>query len=248
MTDTPTLSVVIPAYNEAERIGPTLEATGAFFASQGIAYEIIVVDDGSIDSTAEVVNGYAARDDRIRLISYSANRGKGHAVRTGVLEAKTDTVLLTDADLATPIAEFEKLRQAVRNGCDIVVGSRALKDSEIEGWRPWYRVLSGKIFNRIVQLLTVPGIHDTQCGFKLFAGQSAGEIFSRARVDGFGFDVETLFLARKLGYRIGEIAVRWSNSPATKVSVLRDTLPMLWEVLRVRLYDWTRQYERPTKS
>jgi dolichyl-phosphate beta-glucosyltransferase len=109
-------------------------------------------------------------------------------------------------------------------------------------------VLSGKVFNKVVQFLSVPGIRDTQCGFKLFTSRSAGRIFSVARVDGFGFDVETLFLARKLGYHIGEIPVRWSNSPATKVSVFRDTLPMLWEVIRVRLYDWTKHYDRPPQK
>jgi len=245
MKDDVALSIVIPAYNEAGRIGLTLERIESFFDPLGIAYEIIVVNDGSNDSTGEVVNTYATANGRIRLIGYSSNRGKGYAVRTGVMNAKAQTVLITDADLATPIEEYQALQQSTRDGYDIVVGSRALEQSRIEGWRPWYRVLSGKIFNKIVRLLTVHDIHDTQCGFKLFTGGSAARIFAVSRINGFGFDVESLFLGSKFGYRINEIAIRWSNSPATKVSVLKDTLPMLWEVLKVRYYDWKKLYDRP---
>jgi dolichyl-phosphate beta-glucosyltransferase len=166
-----------------------------------------------------------------------------------MLEARANDVLLSDADLATPIEDLKKLqRKAMENGCDVVVGSRALRDSVVIGWRPWYRELSGKVFNRVVRLLAVPGIHDTQCGFKYFKDGAAAKIFSRARLDGFGFDVEALFLARKLGYRIGETGIRWMNSPATKVSVLRHTLPMLCEVIRVRINDWKKRYESPSSN
>ncbi|RJP15563.1 MAG: glycosyltransferase family 2 protein [Candidatus Abyssobacteria bacterium SURF_5] len=248
MHDIPDLSVVIPAYNEASRIGPTLDAVSAFLASQMTPYEIIVVSDGSTDSTIQTVNTYAAKNQRIQLTGYSPNRGKGYAVRTGMLQAKANNVLLTDADLATPIEDFVKLQDVARNGCDVVVGSRALEESQVIGWRPWYRVLSGKVFNKIVQLLTVPGIHDTQCGFKLFTNGCAGRIFSLSRIDGFGFDVEILFLAKKLGFRIEETAVRWQNSPSTKVSVVRDTFPMLREVLQVRLNDRKKLYDRPSNN
>jgi dolichyl-phosphate beta-glucosyltransferase len=246
MNNKPRLSIVIPAYNEAERIGRTLERIGAFFESSGLTFEIIVVSDGSTDSTDEVVTTYARRNGRTRLISYSPNRGKGCAVRRGMIEARSENVLLTDADLATPIEDIGKLQEVIRGGYEVAVGSRALEESRVEGWRPWYRVLSGRIFNRVVQLLAVPGIHDTQCGFKLFSGGSATRIFSVSLIDGFGFDVESLYLARKLGYRIGEIPVRWSNSPSTKVSVMRDTLPMFCEVLQIRYNDWKRKYDRPT--
>ncbi|MBI4831078.1 MAG: glycosyltransferase family 2 protein [Candidatus Lindowbacteria bacterium] len=237
------LSVVIPAYNEAGRIGPTIETVSAYLSTRGIDYEIIVVSDGSTDSTDEVVGGCAKKDPRVKLISYHPNRGKGCAVRMGMLEARSDNVLFTDADLATPISELETLEKRAANELDIIVGSRALKESRIIGWRPWYRELSGKVFNRVVRLLAVPVIRDTQCGFKYFRKGSASRIFSAARLNGFGFDVEALYLARKFGYRVGEVGVSWKNSPATKVSVMRDTLPMVCEIIRVRLNDWKKRYE-----
>lgn len=245
MGDRIELSVVIPAYNEAKRIGPTLEIISEYLNSTNINYEIIVVSDGSADSTDATVQGYARANKRIRLISYHPNRGKGYAVRTGMLEAQAINVLLTDADLATPIQELSKLQEVAADGYEVVIGSRALKDAVIVGWRPWYRVLSGKVFNMIIRFIAVPEIRDTQCGFKFFNKGSASKIFSIARLDGFGFDVEVLFLARKLGYRIAEIGVHWNNSPTTKVSVLKHTLPMLLEVAEIRLNDWKGRYEAP---
>ena len=245
MEHRPELSVVIPAYNEAERIGPTLEAITKHLNAAEASYEIIIVSDGSTDSTDEIVSTHSQNDNRIRLISYQPNKGKGHAVRRGMLEARAHHVLLTDADLATPIEDLHKLEEVAANGYEVVAGSRALKDAVIIGWRPWYRVLSGKIFNIIIRALAVPNIRDTQCGFKYFKDGSAAEIFSVARLDGFGYDVEVLFLAGKFGYRIAEIGVHWNNSPATKVSVLKHTLPMLLEVIQVRLNDWKGRYEQP---
>lgn len=241
----PELSVVIPAYNEAERIGPTLDAISKHLTAIDAPYEIVVVSDGSADATDEIVQEHSRNDNRIRLISYQPNRGKGHAVRTGMLEARAQHVLLTDADLATPVEDLHKLQDVAANGYDVVVGSRALKDAVIIGWRPWYRVLSGKVFNMIIRLLAVPNIRDTQCGFKYFKDGSAARIFSVALLDGFGYDVEVLFLAGKFGYSIAETGVHWNNSPATKVSVLKHTLPMLLEVIKVRLNDWKGRYERP---
>lgn len=243
MTHKPELSVVIPAYNEAERIGLTIQQISNHLNKSRIAHEIIVVSDGSTDSTIDIVRHLAEHDSRIRLIGYDRNQGKGYAVRTGTIAAESENVLLTDADLATPIEELHKLQKVAENGFEVVVGSRALSDSKIVGWRPWYRVLSGKVFNAIVRLSAVPGIHDTQCGFKLFTCGSAARIFASAKLDGFGFDVEALFLARKYGYRVSEIGVLWNNSPSTKVSVFRDTLPMLWEVLKIRMNDWKKHYE-----
>jgi len=249
MDDKVELSVVIPAYNEAERIGPTIEALRAYLRANGVDYEIIVVSDGSTDATESIVKQHVQNDSRIKLVDYHPNKGKGRAVRVGMLEARKTNVLLSDADLATPIEDLEKLQQkALENGCDVVVGSRALKESVVIGWRPWYRELSGIVFNKFVRLLAVPGIHDTQCGFKYFRNGAAARIFPQARLDGFGFDVEALFLARKLGYRIGETGVRWKNSPATKVSVFRHTLPMVCEVVRVRINDWKKRYEYPSSD
>ena len=245
MTHKPEFSVVIPAYNEAERIGPSISAICKHLTACGVDYEIIVVDDGSTDSTSDIVKSHTQKNGRIRLISYHPNKGKGYAVRTGMLSARAESVLLSDADMATPIEELKKLQKVAQNRCEVVVGSRALKDSAVEGWRPWYRELSGKVFNRIVRWLAVPKVRDTQCGFKLFTGGSARKIFSVARLDGFGFDVEALYLAHKFGCRIHEVAVLWSNSPSTKVSVLKHTLPMLLEIIKVRVNDWNKRYESP---
>jgi dolichyl-phosphate beta-glucosyltransferase len=248
MEDKPELSVVIPAYNEAQRIGPTLEAIASYLRVRGVDYEIIVVSDGSTDSTEDIIHNHARDNGRIRLVSYHPNRGKGCAVRTGVLEARAENVLFSDADLATPIEELETLQKAAENGFDVVIGSRALTDSVIIGWRPWYRELSGKVFNMIIRLLAVSDIRDTQCGFKYFKDGSAAKIFSVARMNGYGFDVEALYLARKLDYRIREIGIHWDNSPTTKVSLLRHTLPMLLDVIRVRVNDWKNRYESPSSS
>jgi len=245
MGDKPDLSVVIPAFNEARRIGPTLEAVSSYLEMQRIGYDIIVVSDGSTDSTDSIVESYARKDPRIRLLSYKPNRGKGYAVRAGMMSALAQDVLLTDADLATPIEDLERLQEAAGTGCDVIIASRTLSDAVIGGWRPWYRELSGLVFNRLVQLLAVPGISDTQCGFKLFKNGSAHKIFSVARLNGFGFDVEALFLARKFGYTVGEKGAHWDNSPTTKVSVFKDTLPMLIEVIKVRVNDWKNRYESP---
>ncbi len=173
MESIPDLSIVIPAYNEATRIGPTLETIRENLDSRNPNYEIIVVSDGSLDETENIIRGHVDADERIRLIDYHPNRGKGYAVRAGMMEARSDNVLLSDADLATPIEDLEKLQRVARKGYEVVVGSRALKDSIIKGWRPWYRELSGKIFNLIIRLLAVPGIKDTQCGFKYFTSGSA---------------------------------------------------------------------------
>ena len=245
MGDKPELSIVIPAYNETERIGSTLQAISSALKARAVSYEIIVVSDGSDDDTESIVRDHANADSRIRLIGYSPNRGKGFAFRTGMLEARADNVLCSDADLATPIEDLEKLQEVARGGFDVVIGSRALKDSVIGGWRPWYRELSGKVFNILIRLLALPDIRDTQCGFKYFTGGSAAKIFSLARLDGFGFDVEALYLARKMGYRVAEVGVLWDNSPSTKVSLLRHTLPMILEVVRIRVNDWKKRYEEP---
>lgn len=245
MQEKPELSVIIPAYNEANRIGATLEKISVYLGQRGISYEIIVVSDGSDDSTDSIVNSYAGDNTSIRLISYQPNQGKGYAVRMGMIDARAENVLLTDADLATPIEDIELLEKSAESGVQVVVASRALKESTIIGWRPWYRELSGIVFNKFVRLFAVRGIHDTQCGFKYFTDDSARKIFSVARVNGFGFDVEALYLASKFGFNMGEVAARWNNSPSTKVSVLKHTLPMLLDIMRVRVNDWKKIYDSP---
>src|SRR6266568_2532999 len=205
----PRLSVVIPAFNEAERLPRTLARVNAHLVGQGPPYEIVVVDDGSTDGTAE--SARAEGGPALTLLRYQPNRGKGYAVRRGMLAARGARRLMTDADLSTPIEELDRLCARMDEGHDVVVGSRALPASRIEVRQPWYRENMGRLFNLFVRALAVPGVRDTQCGFKLFSAAAARDVFSAARLDGFSFDVEALFLARRKGYRIAEVPVRWRN-------------------------------------
>lgn len=229
------LSLVIPAYNEAKRLPRTLEASLAYVQARGLSAEILVVDDGSKDETAQVAAGYAG----VHVLSYGGNRGKGYAVRYGVLRAQGERVLFMDADLATPIEELEKLEAALAEGAAYAIGSRPLRESELTVRQPLLRELCGRAFNAIVQTLATPGIEDTQCGFKLLTREAAQAIFSRCQLDGFSFDVEALFLARRLGLKIAEVPVRWAHQEgaaafATRSAYLKAGLRMLRDVLRVR--------------
>ncbi len=247
------LSIIVPAYNEAERILPTLARIVEYMNTRG-DYELIVVDDGSRDATRQVVREFAAKNPRVRLEKYDdvsgkpLNKGKGFAVRTGVLASRGDFVLFSDADLSTPIEEMEKLLPLIQSRkCDVAIASRALKDSDLAIHQPWYREAMGRIFNKFVQLIAVPGIQDTQCGFKMFAGEAARRIFKRARIDGFGFDTEILFLARKYGYRVLEIAVMWRHQEQSRVNPLIAPLQMLRELVQVRRNDARGLYNEPRK-
>lgn len=222
------LSIVIPCYNEAGRLGPTLErlATHGF----GMPHEVLVVDDGSQDGTAEV----ARRHPGCRVIGWHANRGKGAAVRAGMLAARGRWILMSDADLSTPLEEFARLREALARGGGVAIASRGLPGAVIERPQPPYRVLMGKTYNLLVQAMLLPGIWDTQCGFKLFERAAARAIFTRTRLDGFGFDAEALYVARRLGYDVTEVPVRWRHEPETKVSAWRDSLRMLRELGQIR--------------
>jgi len=229
------LSVVVPAYNEEERIGSTLERMSEYLRENIPAYEIIVVDDGSADGTAEVVEGIGSKHGNIRLIRYPRNAGKGFAVRKGVLSSTGDLLLMSDADLSTPIEELERLLPFVREGFDVVIGSRGLPESDIVMRQPWYRERMGKTFNSLVHMLAVGGIHDTQCGFKLFRGDTAKTLFRKGLIDGFAFDVEILILAKKAGYRIKEVPIRWCNSPNSRVRLISDPAKMFMELLKIRV-------------
>ena len=219
------LSIVIPAYNEAQRIGQTLLALDRYFADRAV--EILVVDDGSSDRTTEVVEKLDL--PRVAVLSYLPNRGKGYAVRQGVLASRGRHVLLTDADLSTPIECFEDLWPLGLTHA-VVVGSRGLAASEVKNH--WHRVWLGKMGNRLIQAL-VPAIADTQCGFKLFAGDMARTLFAQQRLDGFGFDFEVLFLAQRWQLPIAEVPVRWTHAAGSKVkphhylSTLRE-LAQVW--------------------
>ena len=231
----PLLSIIIPAYNEEKRIGKSLRDISAYFATRDQQYELLVVDDGSSDGTAAVVTAAAAENPHISLISSERNRGKGHALRMGVLASSGERVLVSDADLSTPIDEVETLEAAmVAGNCDIAIGSRALALSRILKRQPWWGQGMGKIFNRIVKFIVLDGFEDTQCGFKLFNGEKAREIFSRAVTDRFAYDVEILLLGRKSGYRIIEVPIRWINAPGSKVNPVVDSPRMVLDLLIMR--------------
>jgi dolichyl-phosphate beta-glucosyltransferase len=239
------LSVVIPAYNEAQRLGHTLRLIHGYLRRQPYAAEIIVVDDGSQDGTAAIVRACAGWFPPIHLLQNGRNRGKGFSVQQGFLQAHGAYLLFSDADLSTPIEEAQKLFAALRGPCDIAIGSRALPASRVEVHQPWYREQMGQLFNVFVQALAVPGIQDTQCGFKCFRREAALAICQRMTAEGFGFDVEMLYLAHRLGYRVREVPVVWRNSPQTRVRVWRDSVSMLGDLWRIRWNDLRRRYEQP---
>jgi dolichyl-phosphate beta-glucosyltransferase len=239
-TATIQLSVVLPAYNEESRLPATLERVLAYLAQQQLDFEVLAVDDGSTDRTAELVEQIAAREPRLRLLR-EPHRGKGAAVRAGALAAMGRQVIFCDADLSNPVEELLRLPRQLEQA-EVVIGSR-----EGQGARrvdePGYRHLMGRVFNWIVRTLAVEGIQDTQCGLKCFRGPVARELFSRQTIDGFGFDVEILFLARKRGYRILEVPITWRHVPRSRVDPVKDTLRMLADVVRVWLNDRLGRYD-----
>ncbi|MBI4681043.1 MAG: glycosyltransferase family 2 protein [Nitrospirae bacterium] len=229
------LSIVIPSYNEEAGIRNTLEKITEYLERRYPSYEIIVVCDGCKDNTAKLAEEAARSNHRIRVLDRKTNMGKGFSVRQGCLEAKGDYVIFTDADLSTPIDEIEKLLKWLEEGYDIAIGSRALKESDIQIHQPWFRETMGKIFNLFVQAIAVRGISDTQCGFKGFKKDTAMEVFQRQTINGFGFDVELLYIARRLGYRIKEVPVRWLNRAESKVNPLIHPMQMLFDLIKIRI-------------
>lgn len=229
----PRISVVMPAYNEARRLPETLAQLNSFASSDGRISELIIVDDGSRDDTAAVVNAARGGSLPIRLITYRSNAGKGYAVRRGVMTASGDTILITDADLSTPISEISSLLAALDHA-DVVIGSRALARSEVRVRQAWYRQKMGRTFNSLMAAITGLPFRDTQCGFKLLRTDAARRIFTQATVDRFAWDVEILMIACSMGYRVEEIPVVWINSPDSRVRILRDSSRMLFDTLRMR--------------
>ena len=228
------LSVVIPAYNEEQRLPRTIEQIERNLDSRQVPYELILVDDGSTDGTRQVMDAAAERNPRVRVEALPRNRGKGRALAAGVAVAKGEEVLVTDADLSTPIEELVKLEAALNAGAGVAIASRAVRGSKIEIPQPVYRVLMGKVFNLIVQAVLLPGIWDTQCGFKLFRADVAKPAFAALTTDGFGFDPEVLYLAKRRGTRIAEVPVVWRHSAPTKGMAVRSSLDMFRHVVRVR--------------
>jgi dolichyl-phosphate beta-glucosyltransferase len=233
-TAQPRLSVVVPAYNEEQRLPRTIEAIERYLEGKGIPYELILVDDGSVDGTRLIMEKAAERNSRVRVEALPQNRGKGRAIATGVAVARGSEILVTDADLSTPIEELDKLQAALDSGAGIAIGSRAVKGSRVEVSQPIYRVVMGKTFNLMVQALLLPGVWDTQCGFKLLRADVAHAVFAGLTTDRFGYDPEILYRAKKQGVKIAEVPVVWRNSAPTKVSTFRTSLEMFKDVLRIR--------------
>ena len=229
----PIVSIVVPAFNEARRIAETVRKIDDFIRRSPLALELIVVDDGSTDNTAEIVREFPAKG--LRLIQNKKNHGKGYTVRQGVLAASGKYVLFTDADLSAPIEELTKLLEiAIGDGIDVVIGSRSLDRRYIEKHQSRLRELGGIVFNLMVRLLLGMRLHDTQCGFKLFSRQRSRRIFEELTTFGFGFDPELLFLAKRNGLTIREAPVRWSHAEGSKVKFLRDGVRMFFDLVRIR--------------
>ena len=231
----PELSIVVPCYNEEQRLPRTIEQIERYLAGKGVSYELILVDDGSGDGTRKIMDAAAERNPAVRLEALPQNRGKGRALAEGVAVARGAEILVTDADLSTPIEEIDKLRAELGKGAGVAIGSRALKGSRVEVSQPIYRVLMGKAFNLLVQAVLLPGIWDTQCGFKLFRADVAHDAFAALTTDGFGYDPEVLYRAKKRGVRIAEVPVVWRNSAPTKVSPIKSSIDMFRHVVRIRL-------------
>jgi dolichyl-phosphate beta-glucosyltransferase len=229
----PRWSVVIPAYNEALRLGPYLDEVVAHLDGRGEPYEVIVVDDGSTDGTPDAVE--ARRHPAVRVLRLRRNSGKGAAVRVGMLEARGAYRLFADADGATPNAEMKRLEPALTAGADIVIGSRVLVDPAVSLTTRPHRVRAGRVFNWLVARLGLRGVADSQCGFKALTAEAANGLFGGLRTRGFGFDVELLLMAQAARYRIVEVAVNWADQPGSKVGVLRHGPGMLWQIVRASL-------------
>jgi dolichyl-phosphate beta-glucosyltransferase len=234
------LSIVIPAFNEERRLPKTMSQVLGYLAgsrpqARAENTEILVVDDGSSDATADNVTQMARLHPNVRLIRNPGNRGKGYAVRNGMLQAEGEWILFSDADLSAPIEELEKLFHAVEStGAAVAIGSRALDRKLIGVRQSWARENAGRFFNLCMRVIVGLNFWDTQCGFKLFRRDAARQVFSRQRINGFGFDVEALYIARRLGFRIVEVPVRWNHVEGTKVDMFGDSARMFGDLLRVR--------------
>jgi dolichyl-phosphate beta-glucosyltransferase len=234
MEKMPQLSVIIPAYNEEKRLGKTLSGLSDYFHACGMDAEVIVVDDGSVDGTRRLAEEKCAKYPWLKVIGYTENRGKGHAVRTGIALAEGEVLLFFDADASTPIEEIQKVLPLIEKGADVVIGSRSLPNSDVRVHQPWYRETMGRVFNLFVHWIVLDGFVDTQCGFKAFRRKAAREIFALQRMSGFSFDVELLVIAGILGYTVREAPVVWVNSPMSRVHPVWDSIKMLVELMKIR--------------
>lgn len=239
----PAYSIVIPAYNESARLGATLQKVLAYVHGQEWDAEVIVVNDGSRDDTADIVRAYAAKDSAVRLVENPGNRGKGYSVRNGMLNARGRIVLFSDADLSSPIEEAPKLFAALDAGADIAIGSRWLRAESQTQRQPLHRQLFGRIYNLILRLTLGLQFADTQCGFKAFKQPAVQAIFPLQKIERWGFDPEILFLARKMRFKVKEVSVAWGHSGGTRINPLIDGSRMVMEMLRIRWYDLSGKYD-----
>ena len=230
----PRWSVVIPAFNEADRLPRYLDEVVAYFAGRGEAYQVLVVDDGSTDATMACVERVARAHPAVAALRLGRNEGKGAAVRRGILAAAGAWRLFADADGATPISELKRLEHALASGADIAIGSRVMADPGVSVVAQPHRVAAGRLFNWFVARVGLRSIADSQCGFKAFTAAAAEDLFSTLRTTGFGFDVELLLLAQARGYRVAEVPVNWTDQAGSKVGVLRTGPVMFWEILMAR--------------
>jgi dolichyl-phosphate beta-glucosyltransferase len=242
------LSIVVPAYNESQRITASLERICHYAKSKPLPVEVVLVDDGSTDTTAEIMLEYEKRHPFVRALRHKPNRGKGYTVREGVLAAQGEFVLFTDADLSAPIQEADKLLAAIESsGADAAIGSRALERNLIGVHQPWFREVAGRSFNRMARLMTGLRLRDTQCGLKLFRRGSTRRAFELMRTEGFGFDPELLFLIVRLKGNVLEIPVHWNDHPATKVRFWHDSSRMFLDLIGIRWRALTGAYSAPPR-
>jgi dolichyl-phosphate beta-glucosyltransferase len=244
VSEYPQYSIVIPAYNERARIPATLDAVVTCIRARGWSAEVVVVNDGSRDGTAEVVKEFAARAPEVRLLENPGNRGKGYSVRNGLLHSFGNVVMFTDADLSAPIEEAEGLFEAIRHGADIAIGSRWLERTRQTIRQPLYRQLFGRCFNAVTRTVMGLPFADTQCGFKAFTRAAAQTVFQLQTIERWGFDPEILFIALKRGFKIVEVPVSWAHDERTRISYLKDGMRMLEDIAQVRWNALLGRYDR----
>lgn len=246
MSSQPALTVVVPCYNEEGRLEATVRECVAALRAAGRAFELIVVDDGSVDGTSALARRLGAELPECSLLRLAANRGKGYAVRTGILNARGSLVLFMDADGATPMSELDRLEGAIEAGADVAIGSRVVPDEHVTVRAKWYRRVIGRGFQLLMRALTVVrGIRDTQCGFKLFRDEVAQDLFSRMRMNGFSFDVEVLMMAQRRGYQVAEVPVNWEHQPGSRVNLVLDSIRMARDLFIIRARELRGDYRLP---
>ena len=227
------LSIIVPAYNEEQRLPATLALMRAYLDGRDEPYEVLIVDDGSSDGTVALSRAIAEEWPQLRVLTLEHNTGKGAAVRLGMLSATGEHRVFSDADLSTPIEEVERLRARLQGNCAVAIASRALPDSRIDVHQPGRREVMGRTYNRLLRVAALRGLHDTQCGFKAFTAEAAVACFTPLRTLRFGFDAEVLLRARRLGWIVEEVPVRWEHKEDSRVSAMRDSFGVLYDLVRL---------------